>query len=218
MRTCNYCKHNDFTSERVLFRSIINVETALGVIRVHGKKDIDKSINITVEQFLPEFNKENPNVEEVAQALCIPVSDIDLSIGPIQSVSTSRPKLIIPIKDPDVLNNLAPNYHELWSICDQYGTTGFYPFSIDKNDEELIVSSRQFPNRAGYNEDPATGVAASALGAYLTQHQVFRQFSDGWKTYQIKQGYAMNKPSMIVSEILVENGAITRTQIKGKAL
>lgn len=172
--------------------STINVETALGMIRVHGKKEFDKSIQITVEQFLPQFNKDNPNIEKVAHALGIEASFIDLSVGPIQSVSTSRPKLIIPLKDPGVLNNLAPNYQQLWNICDQFGTTGFYPFSIDK--DGLIVSTSQFPNRAGYNEDRATGVAASALGAYLTQHQVFRPFSDGWNSYQIRQGYAMKKP------------------------
>ena len=76
--------------------------------------------------------------------------------------------------------------------------------------------ARQFPKRAGYNEDPATGVAASALGAYLARHQVL-PVAEGWNRYTVMQGFAMGRPSVIYSEIQIEDSSITGTRVRGMA-
>ncbi|MEZ2737170.1 PhzF family phenazine biosynthesis protein, partial [Aneurinibacillus aneurinilyticus] len=80
------------------------------------------------------------------------------------------------------------------------------------------VQARQFPKRAGYNEDPATGVAASALGAYLTENKVFYPLKDGWNSYKIIQGIAMGRPSIIKSETFIQENKIIRTRVKGNAI
>jgi predicted PhzF superfamily epimerase YddE/YHI9 len=43
--------------------------------------------------------------------------------------------------------------------CDRYQTTGFYPFTLMRQSSEFDIEVRQFPKKAGYNEDPATCVA-----------------------------------------------------------
>lgn len=110
--------------------------------------------------------------------------------NPVKNISTSRFKTIIELKDVKTLNNLTPNYDDLWEVCDKIGSTGFYPFV---KDEKNIYHARQFPNNTGYLEDSATGVAASALGIYV--RDVMRQSFNELKVYQ---GFAMSSPSEIV--------------------
>jgi PhzF family phenazine biosynthesis protein len=212
------CIHATIGSTTVLVeRGLIKhspmmVETLLGPVKVEWETN-GANIDVSVEQFRPAFMKVNPAKEEICKSLHIEAAD--LADYPIQSVSTSRYKLIVPLKSVETLNTLNPDFEYLWKLCDEYNTTGFYPFAVE---EENRVHTRQFPNRAGYNEDPATGVAASALGAYLTNYNIFDSKNDGWNSYQVIQGVAMGRPSMIISETYTHQNKITRTRIKGNAV
>lgn len=190
------------------------VETMLGPIKVEWEVN-GSNLDVNVEQFSPQFMDVNPTVDEICRALNIGINDIN--DFPIQSVSTSRYKLVIPLKSVDTLNKLEPNFEYLWRLCDEFNTTGFYPFAIEQKSKQC-VQARQFPKRAGYDEDPATGVAASALGAYLTEHKVFYPLKDAWNSYKIIQGVAMGRPSIITSEMFIKENKILRTRIKGNAL
>jgi Phenazine biosynthesis-like protein len=70
--------------------------------------------------------------------------------------------------------------------CDRYQTTGFYFFTLMRQSSEFDIEARQYPKRAGYNEDPATGIAACALGVYLTYYSRQKQ-KERWYEYLIGQ-------------------------------
>ena len=213
------CMHATIGSATVLVekgiftKSPIVYETALGPVRVEWERG-KKGVEVCVEQFLPKESKENPSPQEVCRALRIP--EEELGEGPVCSAATSRFKLMVPLASKKAVYGLDPDYEALWDVCDRYNTTGFYPFAIEKENGETVIYARQFPNRSGYLEDPATGVAASALGAYLTLHQLL-PVHEGWNSYTIRQGEAMGRPSIIGSDILVEEGKITRTRVRGTA-
>ncbi|MDO4943402.1 MAG: PhzF family phenazine biosynthesis isomerase [Lachnospiraceae bacterium] len=154
----------------IITKSPISIQMALGKISVTWEH-IDAGILVAVNQFLPRKIMDGPSKEELCRALRISSSELDEL--PCCSVATSRYKLIVPLKSTAVLNNLNLDFPYLWELCDKYGTTGFYPFTQEHMETgEIVYHARQFPKRAGYNEDPATGVAASALGAYLAQFDV----------------------------------------------
>ncbi len=195
------------------------IETPLGPVDV-AWRSLGDDLPVTVEQFPPAFHTDDPAPAEVARALAIPEVAIDLGVGPVQSVSTARPKLMVPLVDEATLDGLQPDFERLWGLCDRYGTTGFYPFTLGPERTaatEPVVAARQFPNRAGYNEDAATGVAACALGAYLTRHVIFGRVADGWHAYRVLQGQALGCPSAIDTACLVEGGEIARTRVTGQA-
>ena len=77
-------------------KSPFYVETILGRIRIDWKNQ-DGRIEISVQQFLPEVKNDVPSVPELVKALGIRAED--LGKGPVQSVSTSRYKLFIPLRD-----------------------------------------------------------------------------------------------------------------------
>jgi len=192
----------------------IAVETILGVKKIKWKEMPDKKILITVNQFSPQFFQMNPDKKKVAECLGISEDIIDITNFPIQSVSTSRPKLIVPIIDDKYLHNLNPNFEVLWATCDRYNTTGFYPFSLQTENKNYDCEARQFPNNVGYNEDPATGVAACALGAYLTKYSKTINYNN--KPIIIGQGKSLGKPSKIMVKTSIHNDSIT-TEVSGYA-
>jgi trans-2,3-dihydro-3-hydroxyanthranilate isomerase len=169
---------------------------------------------VTLAQNKPVFG---PAVapDLVARALTIDPKRIVLAGSPIQSVSVSRAKLVIPLEDSKVLNSLTPDYEALWKLCDQFRVTGLYPFTRQPDKTNVQVEARQFPQRAGFPEDAATGVAAAALGAYLATYDYKCQ--TGRYVFRIAQGYAMQAPSLIEAFIECAQGKVTRTAIRGRA-
>ena len=199
--------------EKGLFTtSPIVYETAFGAVQVDWERKNGK-IEIGVHQFLPKKLEKNPTREEVCRALRI--TEEQLADQPIQSVATSRFKLIVPLDSRETVDSLDPDFEYLWELCDKYETTGFYTYALEKGEKPLFFA-RQFPKRAGYNEDPATGVAASALGAYIADNQVL-PVQEGWNSYTIMQGFAMGKPSVISSDIFMKDGKIAKTRVCGSA-
>lgn len=196
--------------------SPIKVETPMGLLAVAWQRNVD-GVRVTVEQFAPTFGEQQPDPAAVATALRIPVEAIALEVGPIQSVSVSRAKLIVPLRERAALDRLQPDFERLWALCDEYETTGFYPFTRGGGKDTSHAQARQFPKRAGYNEDPATGVAACALAAYLVQHALFGEKSEGWHNFTIEQGHAMGRPSIIEVGARVEHGRIVATRMSGRA-
>ncbi|UOQ42911.1 PhzF family phenazine biosynthesis protein [Halobacillus salinarum] len=211
------CVHATIASITVLLKegfftsSSVFVETAAGRVHVEWKNH-QGEIVVSVDQFSPQFSDETPSRERVAEALSIESSDI--SECPVQSVSTSRFKLIVPLKSVDLLHQLEPDFKDLWEICETYNTTGVYVFALEDNH----VQARQFPNKAGYIEDPATGVAASALGVYLTEHEIFPPIQEGWNTHTVYQGEAMGRKSLITAETYIKDKQIVHNRITGKAV
>ncbi len=214
------CVHGTIAAVSVLTqRGVINgpflkIETPLGIIPVEWRKSATGVSQVTVYQFPPEFSETNPSAEEICNILNISEAAIDFAMGPIQSVSASRFKLMVPLKSKKVLNEMAPDYPKLWNLCENFRTTGIYAFARSASGGDHSFCARQFPWNAGYPEDPATGVAAAALAGYLG-HYLFR--NNGWMTVSILQGEAMGRPSRLTAGIFRENGKLTRSKISGTA-
>jgi trans-2,3-dihydro-3-hydroxyanthranilate isomerase len=117
--------------------------------------------------------------------------------------------LLVPLASETVLDGLRPDHRALWSLCDELQVTGFYPYTRDARGAD--AAARQFPRDAGYDEDPATGVAACALGAQLTAEAG----GDGWMTWTIAQGGAMGRPSIITAEAQLARGDVVATRVGG---
>jgi PhzF family phenazine biosynthesis protein len=191
----------------------LKIETVSGLFEVAWLRTKDRYL-VSLEQNPPVFGaKASP--DQVAPALNIAVNDIAVDESPVQAVSVSRAKLVVPLKDWHTLDRLAPDFDTLWRLCDDLQVSGLYPFTRHTNKESADVEARQFPLRAGFLEDAATGVAAAALGAYLAKYDLKCQ--RGRHEFQIAQGYAMGAPSLITAIAECADDAVTRTAIRGVA-
>lgn len=122
------------------------------------------------------------------------LSRSDLLDLPVLNAATSRVKTLVPLRSPEILNGLRPDFARIEALCDAIGSTGLYPFAPVDTDAG-IFSARQFPRSSGYPEDAATGIAAAALAwsawdlGLTSQHRIV-----------IRQGEAMGRPSQITVE------------------
>jgi PhzF family phenazine biosynthesis protein len=177
------------------------VETPLGARRAMVDAEAGRAM---IEQSEPSFA---PPLEDASRVL--EVLGTDALAGPVVVASTARAKLLVPLASEAALDGLQPDHRALWSLCDELEATGFYPFTRDASGAD--AAARQFPRDAGYDEDPATGVAACALGAYLTT----ASGADGWNAWTIAQGRAMGRPSLITAESLRTGDGIAATRVGG---
>jgi trans-2,3-dihydro-3-hydroxyanthranilate isomerase len=191
----------------------MTVETLTGLFDVTWISN-RRGYLVTVGQNAPDFGTAASS-DVVADVLRIHPSAIDVSQGPVQSVSVSRPKLIIPLRNWEILDRVTPDYASLSALCDRTAVSGLYPFTRRTNKPNAQYEARQFPIRGGIPEDPATGVAAAALGAYLTRYDL--AFQAGHHAFMIAQGYTMGAPSLIASIADCSGGRITKTAICGSA-
>jgi len=201
----------------------LRVETPLGPVAATCEPD-DAGLAVTVEQFAPTFgpalDPAGTDAAAVLDALGLTPDALDVAKGPLQAASVSRAKLMVPLQDWGVLDALRPDWEALWAACDRLDVTGFYPFTLrPRAPGRADAEARQFPRRAGYPEDPATGVAAAALGAYLVRHGRLprAQGADGWAAVRIEQGHAMARPSALTAEVRVGRADRIRTRVRGRA-
>jgi trans-2,3-dihydro-3-hydroxyanthranilate isomerase len=131
------------------------VETSSGLFAfVYAQNDY--GYVVTLEQNPPVFGSSITS-DRVASALRICADGIASNESPLQTVSVSRPKLIVPLKERQILNHLKPDFEALWQLCDAEKVSGLYPFTRHACADGADAEARQFPLRAGFYEDAALG-------------------------------------------------------------
>ncbi|MEK7673455.1 MAG: PhzF family phenazine biosynthesis protein [Patescibacteria group bacterium] len=166
------------------------IETKAGLLAVECAEDG----LITMTQFDPQFLPYESTKTQIAKLLNL--KENDLLNFPLKIVSTGTPKLIIPVKSLEVLLSIKPDLEGIKQFCIESGARGFYPFTSETISADADFHARQFNPLAGINEDPITGVAAGALGAYL------KHFKLSPKTnFVVEQGFSMNKPGLIFVDV-----------------
>ena len=204
-RELEMCVHATVAAVAMLMRSgglpeQVAVETPQRVRRVVR----DRQGQVMVQLGRPEIAASAPAVAEVAAVLRVPASAVGGRLPLVRTVSVARAKTIVPLIDEAVLDSLQPDFPALEALCERHGSTGVYAFAPSASDR-YQVAARQFPVRVGYPEDPATGVAAGALAAYLDGQGVAPAAPGG---YRIAQGRAMGRPSLITAARPDANGEI----------
>lgn len=135
--------------------------------------------------------------------------------GVVRSASAARAKLLVPLPDEATVDALAPDHAALWDACDTLDVTGVYAYTCEAAGAD--IAARQFPVRAGYDEDPATGVAAAALAGALAAEGVGRD-GEGWRAWRVAQGRALGQPSIMDAAARVDaRGAVVATRVAGTA-
>jgi predicted PhzF superfamily epimerase YddE/YHI9 len=147
---------------------------------------------------------------------------IPMSFPTFFNASVARPKTLIYVNSLEALHGARAPRDALHfaRVCDTLNTTGLYLYTQDRSNTSLSSSQfsyacRQFPRASAYPEDPATGIAAAALGAAL--HRITstgQHYQNDGETFLFTQGTAMGRPSTIH----VENVEFQETNSDGVLL
>jgi len=204
------------TLEEALAPGPLKVETSIGVLGADVQAEAHQA-RVAVQQLPPTFGPILAPSSEVVLALGLSADALDTRMGPLQSVSASRSKLMVPVVNAAALDAMSPRWEEMWQLCERLQVTGVYAFTRCTRAPGWHIDARQFPLRAGFPEDAATGVAAAALAGYLVVHAVFGETRRGGVTFRIAQGDAMGRPSLIEAEATMHEGVIASARVWGRA-
>jgi len=156
---------------------------------------------------------------ELARALGLAREDLDESL-PIQTISTGLTCLAVPIRSLADLRDCKVNSSLLAEIYTRRGGAGCHAFTRETIDVGASrAHARFFAPADNIAEDPATGSACGALGAYLVYHDGLSvEPDDGHVKFVIEQGDFMHRPSRISLNVKGSKGAIEEVKVGGPSV
>jgi trans-2,3-dihydro-3-hydroxyanthranilate isomerase len=167
-------------------------------------------------------------VAELAEGLGLPREAILETELPVQVVSTGVPQMMVPVRslaevqalDAGQLNVVALN-----RVCRAVGTECVMVFTFETERPESTVHVRLFAPLLGVPEDPATGSANGALGAYLVRHastsSALRQavpISEPTTLLVSEQGAEIGRPSTLFVEVDSAGREISNVRVGGQVV
>ncbi|SEO43394.1 phenazine biosynthesis protein PhzF family [Halogranum amylolyticum] len=158
------------------------METNVGTLAV----DVAEDGTVWMTQADPTVREVDLDDERVADALGVDVAtlrDVGADL-PTAVASTGLPFLVVPINFLEHLGNADPDMDAIASLAADYDATGVYAFTFDALDADSTLHARMFAPGAGVPEDPVTGTASGACGAYLRAVEAF----EGGETRSVSEG------------------------------
>jgi PhzF family phenazine biosynthesis protein len=113
---------------------------------------------------------------------------------PVAVASTGLPFLVVPVNFLDAVGSVDPDDTAVEQLCDPYGAAGIYLFSFDALEAESTLHGRSFTAPVGIHEDPVTGTASGAVGAYLDR---FGAFDRTPEEMVFEQGHYVDRPGRV---------------------
>jgi len=193
----------------------VRLRTDVGVLAV----TVGANGEVTMAQALPVYGQ-TVSAAAVADALGLPVSEIEDTGLPVQVVSTGTPFVIVPVMHRAALNALAPNAAMLTAFGDSLTdfADGFYVWSFEAESGDALLHARCFCPAAGLPEDPVTGTASGAVGAHLTRLGRLTADAEGIAAFRTEQGYVMGRPGNVDVQISTAAGKVTGVAVSGTAV
>lgn len=194
-------------------------ECNLGLFPVELHARNGTILRVVMSQPKPQFLDVIDNRDDlfsIAKALGVAKQQITDTRRPVQVVSTGLPVMIVPMRTLTAVRSIIPDVSAVAALCQQYGANGMMVYSTMTVEQQATVHTRMFAPLIGIIEDPATGSASGALGAYLVQNGVVEV---GPMTEIVaEQGYEIERPSRILIQVESEDDAIQEVKVGGQAV
>jgi trans-2,3-dihydro-3-hydroxyanthranilate isomerase len=196
----------------------VTQETGRGVLPVDLTLHGGRVTHVEMTQAQPEFGVTVTDASGLARALG-GGPDLIADGPPPEVVSTALPQLMVPVRSRARLAALpsAGMGAELAALLRGLGTDCAMLFAPGEA-AGITAHCRMFAPGLGVPEDPATGSAAGALGAYLVRRRGAAVRS-GAATFVLEQGVEIGRPSRIEVRVTVsDRDTITGVYVGGAAI
>lgn len=172
------------------------LETNVGVIGI----EVEADGTVWMSQGDPEIREVEVGYGEVADALGVERAALEGAREdlPLAVSSTGLPFLMVPITYLSDLGGANPDMAAIESLADSVGVMGIYTFTFDTLEAESALHGRMFAPGAGVPEDPVTGTASCAVGAYLESYDAFDPFPE---ELRLEQGHYVSRPGTVLVRI-----------------
>ena len=172
---------------------------------------------IGAELTAPQPLKRLSEVDAAEAAACLSLSadDVKTDRHRPQIVSVGLPFLMVEIASREALKRARPDAAAFADMFPRDGSDAvyFYTRDVPPAEQPLDLQARVFhPGSSGLSEDPATGSATAAAAALLAE---LDSVSDGEVKLRIGQGVDMGRPSLLLTRVRKQGGAVTSVHVGG---
>jgi len=195
-------------------------ELGVGVLPADLEVAHDRVERVTMTQERPTFHATLEDVTDLAAGLGLPTEAIKATGLPVHVVSTGVPQMMVPVRSLDEVRGLDVgrlNIPALNRTCRAADTECVFVFTLETERLEANAHVRFFAPLLGVLEDPATGSANGALGAYLVHHGAVPA-TEGATYIVSEQGAELGRPSTLYVEVDSDRGQITSVRVGGKVV
>lgn len=170
-------------------------ETDIGLLRIDLYVEGDDLSRVVVNEKRPVFGEPFEVLGELAAGLNIPIEALLEVPLPIQNVSTGLPALIVPFNTLETVQDIRPHHAILGEVCAMAQAECILVYTLETIRKDATAHVRVFAPLLGVDEDPATGSANGALGAYLVYHRVIPVHPV--TRIHCEQGFEIGRPSLV---------------------
>ena len=200
--------HAHLHADGVIDTGTHSLETAAGTIEV----SVESDGTVWMTQDAPAVEKVDLDYAEVGEALGVDparLRDVGADL-PLAVASTGLRFLVVPANFLDAVGNAAPEMNAVTTLCDRVDATGVYLFTFDALTAAATLHGRMFAPGTGVPEDPVTGTASGAVGAYLRRFEAFDSLPE---EMVFEQGHYLDRDGRVHvrarNEIRVGGRAVT---------
>ncbi|QFU83308.1 PhzF family phenazine biosynthesis protein [Natronorubrum aibiense] len=169
------------------------LETNVGELEIALENDG----TVWMTQDRPEVREVDVGYARVADALGVEQAALEGASDdiPLAVASTGLPFLVVPITYLSDVGSADPDMKAIEELTDALDVTGIYLFTFDALERKSTLHGRMFAPGAGVPEDPVTGTASGAVGAYLDH---FGAFDDDFpEELRLEQGHYVDRPGLV---------------------
>lgn len=155
------------------------------------------------------------DVEQAAACLSLSAADIKTDRHAPHIISVGLPFLAVELASREALRRASPDAAAFARIFPLDGADAVYLYTcqVPPAEQPCDVQARMFhPGASGLSEDPATGSASVAAAALFADLDPAR---DGELRLRIGQGVDMGRPSLLLTRVRKQNGAIVSAHVGG---
>lgn len=184
--------HVHLLEDGVISPGTHTLETNVGVLDI----DVEDDRTIWMTQDEPDIETVELEYDRVGDALGIDSAALrDVGADILMAVaSTGLPFLVVPVNFLEHVSSAEPDMAAIEELSEEVGSVGIYAFTFDAIDAESTLHGRMFAPLAGVPEDPVTGTASGALGAYLRETDAFDEFPEEMR---FEQGHFVDRPGYV---------------------
>lgn len=160
--------------------------------------------------------EETEDLFHIAKTLGLPKYQIVDTKAPVMVVSTGLPVVIVPVRALTAVRSIEPDATAIVEMCERFGANGIMVYTMMTVEDQATVHARMFAPAIGILEDPATGSASGAMGAYLVHNGLV----EVWPLTEIivEQGYEIGRPSRILVQVESDDDAIQTVKVGGQVV
>jgi trans-2,3-dihydro-3-hydroxyanthranilate isomerase len=198
--------------ERLVF------EEKAGVVPVEMLKQDGKVVGAELTAPQPLKRLTEVSAEKAAACISLSAADIKTDRHRPHIISVGLPFLAVEVADREALRRAKPNAEAFARTFPIDGSVAVYFYTRDVPSDEAPcdLQARMFhPGSSGLKEDPATGSATAAAAALFADLDRTR---DGELKLTIGQGVDMGRPSLLLTRVRTENGAVVSTHLGGRCV